>query len=277
MEKLYEHHYKLKSDKLCPFKLGKGERNDANFYNWHENIEIVFVTSDEGSLHYSTEAMDVKRGDIIVINSGVIHRPSPTIEFYYLIIDEGFFKENGFSVSELEFERLIRDDECERLFLSVKEKISEYKSGELHPAELRAAVLALIIYLYNNRLLKKEKNGHSMSNEAGCVKMALAYINERYTEPISLSDIAEVCGVTKAHLARNFKRQTGQTVITYINTLRCKRAAISISEGTSITEAAMECGFESLSYFSRTYKRIIGVAPSTAKNKVKLKRKEDKK
>ena len=174
MEKLYEHHYKLKSDKLCPFKLEKGELADANFYNWHENIEIVFVISGEGRLQYSTEAIDVRRGDIIVINSGAIHRPSPTIEFYYLIIDEGFFKENGFSVSELEFERLIRDDECERLFMSVKEKISEYKSGKLHPAELRAAVLALIIYLYNNRLLKTEKNGHSVPKEAGCVKTALA-------------------------------------------------------------------------------------------------------
>lgn len=265
MEKLYEHHYKLKSDKLCPFKLERGERSDTYFYNWHENIEIVLIVDGEGAFQYSSDKPTVKRGDIIVINSGVIHRPSPDIEFYYLIIDESFFRENGFSVSELEFERLIRDDECKSLFLSVKDKMSEYKSGRRHPAELRESVLSLIIHLYNNHLRKNEKREHSVSSEAGCVKSALAYINETYTEGISLSDIAAACGVTSSHLSRAFKQQTGQTVITYVNILRCKRAAISISEGTSITEAAIECGFESLSYFSRTYKRVIGYAPSEIK------------
>ena len=74
--------------------------------------------------------------------------------------------------------------------------------------------------------------------------------------------IAAMCGITKYHLAREFKRITGQTVLTYLNALRCKKAQLLLSEGKTVTEAAFESGFESLSYFSRTYKRIMGAPPS---------------
>jgi AraC-like DNA-binding protein len=267
MEKLYEHHYKLKSDKLCPFKLERGERSDANFYNWHKNIEIIFVIDGEGEFQYSTDKLKVKSGDMVVINSEIIHRPGHEIEFFYLIIDESFFCENGFSLSDLDFLPVVRDPECEKLFMTVEEKSREYKSAEIHPASLRSAVLSLILYLYSH-YLRRETNGEPPAAVTqSCIKTALEFINERYTDGITLSDIADACNVTGEHLAREFKRHTGQTVIAYINALRCKRAALSISLGSSVTEAAMECGFGSLSYFSRTYKRVIGAAPSTAKTK----------
>ncbi len=267
MDKLYEHHYKLKSDKLCPFKLEKGGRSDANFYNWHENIEIVLIIDGEGEFQYSTEKLEVKRGDIVVVNSGIIHRPCPETEYFYLIIDESFFRENGFSVFNLDFTPVFRDPECEKLFMIVEAKIREYRSSVIHPAELRSAVLSLLLYLYSHHLRRETDNELSAVGAQSCIKKALAFINDKYTDGITLSDIADACNVTGEHLAREFKRHTGQTVITYINTLRCKRAALSISVGASVTEAAIECGFGSLSYFSRTYKRITGAAPSAVKTK----------
>ena len=99
------------------------------------------------------------------------------------------------------------------------------------------------------------------------VKRVIAYFNDNLAETITMDDLSELCGVTKFHLAREFKRYTGQTVFTYLNFLRCKRAKLLISGGKRVAEAAYECGFESLSYFSRTYKRLIGEAPSSSKNK----------
>ena len=91
------------------------------------------------------------------------------------------------------------------------------------------------------------------------------YMEYRYNEQIGLDDLAKFCGITKHHLSREFKRFTGQTVLTYLNTLRCKSAEVCLSEGMSVTETAFECGFESVSYFSRTYKKIMGAPPSAAK------------
>ena len=83
------------------------------------------------------------------------------------------------------------------------------------------------------------------------------YINENYTNALSLEHIAEVIGINKSYLSREFKKYAGHTVHTYINMLRCKKAEQCISEGMTVTEAAMECGFENISYFSRTYKNIM--------------------
>ena len=99
------------------------------------------------------------------------------------------------------------------------------------------------------------------------IKKVLEYIAEHYTEPLTLEDVADVCGITKYHLAREFKRFTGLTVITYVNILRCKRAEVCLAEGKTVTEAAVESGFDSISYFSRTYKKLMGVTPSEKKHK----------
>ena len=80
--------------------------------------------------------------------------------------------------------------------------------------------------------------------------------------PLSLDTLASLCGVTKFHLMRQFKQYTGQTIFSYLNHLRCQNAELLIAEGNSITEAAYASGFESLSYFSRTYKKHMGTAPS---------------
>ena len=264
MEKHYELHSGLKSNKLCPFKLARGEFSDTSFYNWHENIEIILVTSPEGALFYSADELRLKSGDMAVINSGAIHRPGSGLEFFYLIIDEAFCAENGISVREIEFERNFRDEECAALFLDVVRAMEEYSKGEAIVAEVRCAALKLLLHLYSHhRFLSSGGTFSSVSEDS--VKRALTMINERYTEGLSVEEIEARCGVTKHHLAREFKKQTGLTVVTYVNALRCKHAARSIADGTSITAAAIECGFESLSYFSRTYKRIMGVSPSLLK------------
>ena len=63
-------------------------------------------------------------------------------------------------------------------------------------------------------------------------------------------------------MSRDFKKYTGNTVFEYINISRCKTAATLIASGMSVSAAANECGFENLSYFSRTYKKYMGKLPS---------------
>ena len=93
----------------------------------------------------------------------------------------------------------------------------------------------------------------------------MVHINENYTNPIGLEKISEIMGINKSYLSREFKKYTGQTVHTYINLVRCKKAEQCISDGMTVTEAAMECGFETLSYFSRTYKKLMNASPSEIK------------
>jgi len=74
-----------------------------------------------------------------------------------------------------------------------------------------------------------------------------------------------MCNITKYHLIREFKRYTGQTICTYVNILKCKRAEAFLVQGLTVTETATECGFDNVSYFSQVYKKIMGISPKKVK------------
>ena len=72
--------------------------------------------------------------------------------------------------------------------------------------------------------------------------------------------------LSKYYFCRIFKNITGSTVIKYLNMYRCMKARELLSSGKyTVSEAALECGFENMSYFSKTYKAYSGSVPSMAK------------
>ena len=104
----YEHHLTLKQDKLCPFRF-KSSRNLRNSVcNWHRNIEILLVTDGEGRIQYSSDDVALTKHDIVVVNTGELHRvySEKGISFNYVIIDESFCRENGIDTSERCFDRI---------------------------------------------------------------------------------------------------------------------------------------------------------------------------
>lgn len=265
----YEHHLDLRRDKLCPFKFNTNEEVYNSVCNWHHNIEILLVTDGKGHIQYDSEDFAIEKHDIIIVNSGALHRPysEEGVSFHYVIIDESFCLENGIELNGRYFERCFKSEGFERHFLNAYALYDEYKRNPspINIARLRLAVLGLVIALCEDHTAQTAQEPPSRSISKNYVKKTLEFLGDHYAEPISLEDVASVCGVTKYHLAREFKRYTGQTVFTYVNVLRCKKAEICISKGMTVTEAARECGFESTPYFSRTYKRLMGRSPSSEK------------
>lgn len=266
MKILYENHIVIKRDKLCPFKLGTADATLPAPINWHENIEILLVTGGEGAMQYGSRTVPLLLGDISVINSGVLHRPYSLggLDYYYIIIDESFCRENGLDIAALHFSEHFRDELTKGLFLSAAKATKEYEknASTLSSMRLRLAMLDLLTDLFERHAVESKTRNEVPSLSEQYVKRVMAYINEHYTERISLDALASLCGVSKCHLSREFKKIAGQTVFEYINVLRCKKAGALLFEGKTATEAAMESGFESLSYFSRTYKRFMGESPS---------------
>ena len=270
-EPVYEHHLALKQDKLCPFRFKSSKSLHDPVCNWHTNIEILIVTGGEGYMQYNSDELPISKHDIIVINSGDLHRvySDNGISFDYLIIDEKFCRENGINTPERSFDRLFRSEETERIFSLAYDCYKEYKSSptSINTAKARLAALRLLIEMYEEHSTVAAGEIAAHRSPLDYVKRAIEYLAEHYTESLTLEDVAGVCGITKFHLAREFKRYTGQTVITYINILRCRRADVCLAEGMTVTEAALESGFDSISYFSRTYKKLMGVTPSEKKHK----------
>ena len=107
-------------------------------------------------------------------------------------------------------------------------------------------------------LRRKEEN----TGVTDPVKRAIDYISEHYSEKITLLEAAEIAGFNHEYFSKVFSRETGVNFVTYINNLRM-RHAVELLETTDmkVYEIAEAVGFSSLSYFSTSFKKKIGVNP----------------
>jgi AraC-like DNA-binding protein len=263
----YENHVSIKQNKKCPFKFDEGCDGVREPCNWHKNIEILLVNDGVGYIQYGTSNLPVSAGDVVIVGSEELHRPwSDTCMIYsFVIIDESFCAENGLDTQSLSFDKVLRDTATRELFITLGNTARAYAASPepLNVARYRAAVLSLLINIISEHSEKKKEQCKRESAGEEYVKRVIEHINSSYASTIDLESLSSMCGVTKYHLAREFKRLTGQTVFGYVGTLRCSKAEYLLSNGKSVTDTALECGFESISYFSRTYKRLMGVSPSS--------------
>lgn len=90
----------------------------------------------------------------------------------------------------------------------------------------------------------------------------IAYINEHYTQDISLTQMGEELHLNNNYLSQIFKRETGITFSKYIVNLRIEKAKELLATGNySIGKTAQEVGFNDYFYFLKTFKRITGMTP----------------
>lgn len=95
------------------------------------------------------------------------------------------------------------------------------------------------------------------------VRACLAYIHAHFAEPISLNDLASHVGLGERHLGRCFRQEMGVTPFVYLNRYRIKQAKTLLEAGDrTVTEVAREVGFSDSSYFTRVFRREVGVSPS---------------
>ena len=262
----YIHETHIMPDSLLPFIFHTDKTKATRIAsNWHENIELLCFIEGRGNLKCGSENYHVKAGDVAVINPNVLHMTEGDLVYHCLIIDRSFCESNGIPILSLCFREIIKSDS---LFKNFEETVEAIKSARSDPARLCAAptvrhrVLGLLLELCESHVLSEapEKKSRSASSER--VKTVMTYMRQNYAKSITLDEIANLVGVSKYHLSREFKLLAGTTIFDSLNIIRCKEARHMLSEGSTVFEAAMSCGFENLSYFSRTFKKYTGKLPS---------------
>lgn len=105
------------------------------------------------------------------------------------------------------------------------------------------------------------------------VRLAMTYMEDRFTGDISVQDAADYVRIDRSHLYRLFKKHLGTSPSEYLMTIRLECAVKLMEyEGLSINEIALSSGFYDLSHFSRMFTSKYGVSPGkyqkmlTAKN-----------
>ena len=239
-------------------------------FNWHESIEIIYVDDGEGTIICDFEEHSVGRGDIFIINSDVLHslRSDSYMSYYYLIVDSNFCKLCDLDVAKIHFEGKVCDSWATSMFGAVLRTYLE--TGEFHKAKIRAKVLDFMVYLCEKYGSGKEESNKKHDKNFENIRKSIIYIRDNIKEKITVDQLALIAKMSKYHFIREFKRITHFTPIMYINVTRIELAKKLLSEKKmSVAEVCEKCGFENLSYFTKTYKNYTGITPSQerAKNK----------
>lgn len=241
------------------------ENRSSSVYNWHENIEIIYVVSGSGSVLIDGEKIDVSEGDISVINPNRLHgfaSQGEKFRYFCLIADRSFFLANYFDSNNFLFSARLRDAEISELMESFARCWrTDKKEMPMRTQRLRGIALNILLALCERHATYNTEQ-RSESHMMSCIKQAIGYIRAEYSGDISLDDISEFVGVSKYYFAREFRRVTGYSFVSYLNIVRCEKAKELLLEGEqSIGEIGRLCGFDNQSYFSRTFYSHTGKTP----------------
>ncbi len=244
------------------FHLDRVEDKDPFLPNWHANIEILCCIHGNGHVICDANHYPFTKGDIFIVNSYMLHKITgdPFVQYYCCIIDQDFCRENGVPTEAIRFRSPIRNASVYRDYETVIAAFSD--TGRERVIRIRHAVLGLLLALYRDYAEEESPVNDRHSDSAERVKETIRYIRQNFSQKLSLDEIAGHVGVSKYHLAHDFKKFSSQTIFEHLNIIRCKEAKRLIENGSSVSAAAVSCGFENMSYFSRTYKKYIGTLPS---------------
>lgn len=267
LEKCYEKHTKeLFKGEFLPFIANKVSINKffVPWVHWHENLEFIRCHSGIGHAIIGGNRFAMDSGDVICINSELPHAFSASDEkplcYEYFIIDSDFLRENGVEPSNLCISSHIHDVKAADLF--DKALNACLSDGEFSILKSRAAMLEFICYITEHHMSSAESEENYSSIDE--IKKAVNYILTNYNKDITLELAASVAGFSVCYFSRKFKKITGQTFITFLNTVRCENAVDMLKKGAKVSDVCYECGFNEPSYFSRIFKSIMGYSPSDA-------------
>lgn len=265
----YERH--LMANPTLPFIFHDdiARYRQSGIVNWHDNTEFLHCTHGEGFVNCDSSNIRMSCGDTVVINARCLHsiNSDTSVRYHCLIVDNSFFTDNGIEIENLTFSEKINDKTAaEKMFhiaLCMKEN-----DKHLHIAHTRLAVLDYICYIAENYSQNGASKRQNLSKGYSAVLSSIEYINNHFSEKLSLEDISSRAGFSKYHFTRLFKENTGITVIEHINARRCDNASFLLRETEKpISEISFECGFDNPSYFAKAFYRLFDILPSEYRKK----------
>ncbi len=243
--------------------------------HWHPEMEIVRVREGHFDLRLNRNSYRLSPGDVAIINPGTLHSGEPHDCRY----DCAVFKADMLCPDASSVVR-----QYLRPIASHREAIDEYLPLATHPRvcglveqmfsilehpteqyELAVfgALYQIMYECYRSGIVGVHTPGRALQKQLDQLTALLQWIDDHYTEHISLGRLSEVAGINEKYLCRFFKQYTQLTPIDYINHLRVERAAEDIRvRRASITEIAFSHGFNDSGYFCKIFRRVMGMSPS---------------
>lgn len=263
------------------FHLTGLEQHDFEFH-YHEFDKIIIFI--RGNVRYTIEGKTypLEPYDIVMVNHHELHKPtidtSVPYERIIVYLSPSFldnYKTEDYDLTDC-LRRAknhhssvlrVRALEKNRLFKTILNL--EQASGESDYANpLYCQLLFLEFMIHLNRAARSSRLKYMQTVSANPkIQDLITYINANLTEELTIDALSERCYLSRYHLMRLFREETGCTISSYINDKRLLTARELLMRDIPITQVCYDCGFRNYSTFSRAYKKLFDETPqNTRKN-----------
>lgn len=251
------------------------------YFHWHPEMEFIYIVAGSGKFKLDLEIVEVIGGDLLVIPPHTLHGAleASIVPFttqavvFNLKMLQSFqadltYMDFLLPIISGEFStpillRSVNDqtemtDCVNRMVISNREKLLAYE------LELKSELFRIFALLFKNKHLDRGMSTNEVQiNKIQVLKRVVGYIHINYPKKMTIEELASLSGYSESHFMRFFKFHFGMTVFEYIRTVRLDFAARQLLEtDKSITEISFASGFETFTYFTKSFREKYFMPPS---------------
>ena len=264
--------YLLENFRLFHLRSRQGTQTD---YHYHEFCKVLLLLNGNGGYSIDGQRYLLQSGDIVLIGSRSIHRPeldtASPYERIIIYISPDFLEKAStpdcpllslFSGEKGHVLRL-RDSQRRALFQQAL-ALEQDMEGDSYGREIlsRAGLLRLLVEIGRNLHRTGALGPSPLMPKSERIREILAYIDSHLAEDLDADSLAQHFFISKYHMMRLFRRETGTTIHLYLTRKRLLLARELMDGGMLATEACYRCGFRSYSSFTRACSRHLGSTPT---------------
>ena len=250
--------------------------------HWHDELEIVRITKGSVSVRIAGRSFRIGPGEGYMAGSGVLHSETlkskaghqHALVFSPKIVSPAhdlIWKEYVAPLldsSRLSCIRLTPSVLWQKELLDLAEKAWDYGAYERedYPIKVRSCMMQAFSLIRNYSALSGEESSITAAylRDEVRIKKALLFVEQNYSEDITIDDIAKSAEISVSTCLRLFRAVLDTTPVKYLTDYRLKRAMdeLRLADGRTIAEIALSCGFSEASYFNRCFRKAGSMTPS---------------
>lgn len=230
-----------------------------------DRVEILYVRKGSGKYIINNKTYTIIAGDILIFEANVLHDESADKDCDVEIIScsvggvqlQGFAPHKILQNSEPVLKTALYGEEVEHLLNRI---YLMRNNPHLYTKELMEHYLATLILLIHKASSDVVEHLPKQLFDIGI--SVKDYIDKHYQEDIDIISISKVKKISESYISRTFKKVTNQSVMQYIIRRRIGEAqSWLLMSDLSVTDIATKVGYNSVSNFHSTFKRIVGMSP----------------
>jgi len=264
--------YLLEEFRLFHLKDVQGAKTE---YHYHEFCKVLFLVSGSGGYSIEGQRYLLKAGDVVLVGAHCVHRPEfeqgIPYERIILYISPEFLRKYSSEDGNLwecfsgKAGHVFRPDEETRRTLfaqlgRLEQALLDTRYGRTIMSN--SMLMQLLVEIIRGFQAKRGQMQEPRVPSEGCILDIVRYLDVHLTEDICIEALSERFYLSRFHMMRRFKEETGTTIHTYVSDRRLLLARNMIEHGLSATEACFECGFKSYAAFARAYGKFFGTTPT---------------